>query len=56
MKIDFLTAKSKITNSHNISPIEVKSGEHYTLSSLNKFRRKFSEYTSTPYVLPYKGS
>lgn len=52
--IDFLTAKSKITNSHNISPIEVKSGERYTLSSLNKFRRKFSEYKITPYVLHTK--
>ncbi|MDE7279246.1 MAG: DUF4143 domain-containing protein, partial [Oscillospiraceae bacterium] len=54
MEIDFLTAKSKITNSHNISPIEVKSGERYTLSSLNKFRRKYSEYTNVPYVLHTK--
>lgn len=54
MEIDFLTAKSKITNSHNISPIEVKSGERYTLSSLNKFRRKYGEYTNIPYVLHTK--
>ena len=37
MGIDFLIAKSKISNRHNISPIEVKSGKNYTLNSLNKF-------------------
>lgn len=51
MEIDFLIAKSKISNRHNISPIEVKSGKNYTLSSLNKFRRKFAEQTHIPYVL-----
>ncbi len=40
MEIDFLTAKSRISNRHNISPLEVKSGKNYTLSSLNKFRKK----------------
>lgn len=39
MEIDFLISKSKITNKHNISPIEVKSGKNYTLVSLNKFRK-----------------
>ena len=29
MEIDFLIAKSKISNRHNISPIEVKSGKQY---------------------------
>lgn len=43
MEIDFLIAKSKITSKHNISPIEVKSGDKYTLSSLRKFRTKYSE-------------
>ena len=51
MEIDFLTAKSSITSRHNISPIEVKSSTNYTLSSLNKFRSKFSEYIHQPYVL-----
>lgn len=51
MEIDFLTAKSKISNRHNISPIEVKSGKNYTLSSLNKFCKKFAEQTHIPYVL-----
>ena len=41
MEIDFLIAKSKITNKHNISPIEVKSGERYTLSSIRKFMKKY---------------
>ncbi len=51
MEIDFLTAKSRITNRHNISPLEVKSGKNYTLSSLNKFRKKYSEVLHTPYVI-----
>jgi hypothetical protein len=51
MEIDFLVAKSKVSNRHNISPIEVKSGKNYTLSSLNKFRKKYAEQTHTPYVI-----
>lgn len=54
MEIDFLIAKSKITNKHNISPIEVKSGDRYALSSINKFRRKYAEYVNVPYVLHTK--
>ena len=51
MEIDFLIAKGKISNRHNISPIEVKSGKNYTLTSLRKFRSKYAEQTNTPYVL-----
>jgi predicted AAA+ superfamily ATPase len=51
MKIDFLIAKSKINNRHNLSPIEVKSGKNYTLSSLKKFRNKYARYLHTSYVL-----
>lgn len=51
MEIDFLIAKSKISSRHNISPIEVKSGKNYTLSSLNKFITKYKEQLHTPYVL-----
>ncbi len=51
MEIDFLTAKSKISNRHNISPVEVKSGKNYTLSSLKKFIHKYAEQLHTPYVL-----
>ena len=54
MEIDFLIAKSKITNKHNISPIEVKSGNRYTLSSIKKFMNKYKEQTNIPYVLHTK--
>lgn len=51
MEIDFLTAKSKLTSRHNITPIEVKSSQRYTLSSLRKCIDKFGEYLTTPIVL-----
>ena len=51
MEIDFLIAKSKISNRHNISPIEVKSGKNYTLSSLKKFIRRYNQQLHIPYVL-----
>lgn len=51
MEIDFLIAKSRISSRHNISPIEVKSGKNYTLSSLHKFMKKYAEQTGIPYVL-----
>lgn len=51
MEIDFLTAKGKTSNRHNISPIEVKSGKNYTLTSLKKFKSKYTEQTHIPYVL-----
>lgn len=51
MEIDFLIAKNKISSRHNISPIEVKSGKNYTLSSLRKFRAKYAEQLHIPYVL-----
>lgn len=51
MEIDFLIAKNKISNRHNISPIEVKSSKNYTLSSLQKFNLKYAEQLHIPYVL-----
>lgn len=51
MEIDFLTAKSKISNRHNIPPIEVKSSKNYTLTSLRKFKEKYKEQLHIPYVL-----
>lgn len=51
MEIDFLIAKNKISNRHNISPIEVKSSKNYTLTSLRKFKKKFSEQLNVPYVV-----
>lgn len=54
MEIDFLIAKQNVTNRHNISPIEVKSGNKYALSSLNKFMKKYDKMLSTPYVIHSK--
>ena len=51
MEIDFLIAKDKISDIHNISPIEVKSGKNYTLSSISKFQKKYKEQTHIAYVL-----
>ena len=51
MEIDFLIAKSKISNRHNISPLEVKSSKNYTLTSLKKFMVKYHEQLHVPYVL-----
>lgn len=51
MEIDFLIAKSKVSNKHNISLIEVKSSKNYTLTSIQKFRAKFAQHLHTPYVL-----
>lgn len=51
MEIDFLIQKEIVTTRHNISPIEVKSGTRYTLSSLRKFIDKYGNFLSTPYVL-----
>ena len=51
MEIDFLIEKPTLTNDHNISPIEVKSGKNYTLSSLEKFRCKFASQLHTPYII-----
>ena len=51
MEIDFLIAKSQITNRHNISPIEVKSSKNYTLTSLKKFIKKYDEQLYTPIVI-----
>lgn len=51
MEIDFLIAKAVTTSRHNISPIEVKSGRQYTLTSLRKCIAKYGSQLSTPYVL-----
>ena len=51
MEIDFLIAKPVTTSRHNISPIEVKSGQRYTLNSLKKCIAKYGPQLSTPYVL-----
>ena len=51
MELDFLIAKDTITSKHNISPIEVKSTNRYTLTSLKKCIAKYGSYLAEPYVL-----
>ena len=46
MEIDFL-----ITEKKKISPIEVKSANYRSHSSLDKFKKKFSSKIGTPYIL-----
>lgn len=51
MEIDFLIRKRTVTSRHNISPIEVKSSTRYSISSLEKFRKKFASYLDRSFVL-----
>ncbi|WP_171588574.1 ATP-binding protein [Pelistega europaea] len=51
MEIDFLISKPVTTSRHNIIPIEVKSGQRYTLTSLRKCMTKYQQQIATPYVL-----
>lgn len=51
MEIDFLISKPVTTSRHNISPIEVKSGNKYTLTSLKKCIAKYGNQLSTSYVV-----
>lgn len=54
MEIDFLIRKDEVTSRHNICPIEVKSSNRYSLTSLEKFSKKFSNYLGTSIVLHTK--
>ena len=51
MEVDFLIAKSRISNRHNIPPIEMKSGKKYALTSLRKFKNKYAQQLYILYVL-----
>ena len=54
MEIDFLISKDKITSKHNIVPIEVKSGERYTYSSLSKLKNKYNDYLDKVVIIHTK--
>ena len=54
MEIDFLISKESITSRHNIIPIEVKSGDRYTYSSLNKLKEKYKDYLDNPIIIHTK--
>ena len=51
MEIDFLVRKPTVSNRHNISPVEVKSGKNYTASSLTKFRKKYNKQLAVSYII-----
>lgn len=50
MEIDFLVSKSKLTQRHNISPIEIKSGSNISHVSLNKYRMKYAEWCGESFL------
>ncbi len=51
MEIDFLIAKNKATSRKNICPIEVKSTNRYSTTSLEKCMQKFPSQITSPIVL-----
>ncbi len=51
MEIDFLIPARTRDGKHAISPIEVKSGKNYTLSSLKKMIARFPKRLGTAYVV-----
>lgn len=51
MEIDFLIRKRGVTSRHNIIPVEVKSTSHYKTISLNKFTKKFQNYSGSPIII-----
>ena len=54
MEIDFLISSNKVTSKHNIIPIEVKSGERYTFSSLTKLNNKYKDYLGESIIIHTK--
>ena len=50
MEIDFLVSKTKLTARHNVSPIEIKSGDNTTHASLDKYCRKYAEWCAEPFL------
>ncbi len=54
MEVDFLILSSSVTSKHNIIPIEVKSGDRYTYSSLNKLNKKYKDYLDESIIIHTK--
>ena len=54
MEVDFLISADKITSKHNIIPIEVKSGDRYTFTSLRKLKDKYSDYLDEGIIIHTK--
>ncbi|MBQ6127634.1 ATP-binding protein [Candidatus Saccharibacteria bacterium] len=51
MEVDFLIIKDQVTARHNICPIEVKSGKGYSLTSLDKYTKKYNQQVGVSYIL-----
>ncbi len=51
MEIDFLLSRSKLDETHNAIPIEVKSGVRISHRSLDKFRAKYADYVAESCLL-----
>ena len=54
MEVDFLISTDKITSKHNIVPIEVKSGERYTFTSLKKLKNKYNDFLAKAVIIHTK--
>ena len=54
MEIDFLISDNKITSKYNIIPIEVKSGDRYTFSSILKLKAKYKDYLGKTIIIHTK--
>ena len=54
MEVDFLISADKITSRHNIIPIEVKSGDRYTFTSLKKLKNKYNDYLDKSIIIHTK--
>ena len=54
MEVDFLISVDKITSRHNIIPIEVKSGDRYTFTSLKKLKNKYNDYLDKSIIIHTK--
>ena len=54
MEVDFIISADKITSRHNIIPIEVKSGDRYTFTSLKKLKRKYNDYLDKSIIIHTK--
>ena len=51
MEIDFLLTKRNVTSRHNVIPVEVKSANDYTTTSLERFRAKYASFAADAVVL-----
>ena len=51
IEIEFLLSKSSVTARRNVMPVEVKSNNDYTITSLERFKAKFPGYCGERFVL-----